>query len=149
MSRRLSAKWISRIDAIPHSRDWSLLADFGEGVQLYRLSRDFKIDPIVVRTPTTMIGTDYATAITNSIADFDQAFGVFDYGWARDGRSFWYSTAHLTPKGYLAPVVQTVASMPYNTFQPHVSELRYATLDGLDQVVAAAPGRTNPRTVVA
>ncbi|HTM82196.1 prolyl oligopeptidase family serine peptidase [Asticcacaulis sp.] len=149
MQGRLSATWISRLDNIPHSSDWSFLADLGQGVQLYRLTRDFKVVPLIVRKTLTTVGTDRAIAITQSVYDFDQAFGVFDYGWANDGNALWYSTAHLVPKGYRAPTVQLTAAMPYATFQPHVSELHVATLTGKDYLVASAPGRSNPHTVIA
>lgn len=149
MGPSLSAKWISRIDNIPNSQDWSMLADLGKGVQLYRLTRDLKVEPIIERSSTTVVGSDYATAITNSVYDFDQAFGVFDYGWAKDGQSFWYSTGHLIAKAYRRPTVQIKASMPYATLQPNVSELHIATLDGRDRLIASGQNRTNPHTIIA
>ncbi len=149
MQPRLAAKWISRIDAIPNSSDWSLLADLGEGVQLYRLTRDFRIKPIKVRRRTVTIGADTAVAVTPSIYDFDQAFGVFDYGWSPDGKSYWYSTAHVVSKGYQKPSVQLAAFVPYTILPSQVSELHVASLNGDDRIIASAPGRSIPHTVVA
>ena len=148
MKTVLCARWISGLAQVPATKDWSVLADLGRGVQLYRMAQDHRIAPIVIRSSTVEIGTDPGVAITQSDFEFDQAFGVFDYGWSPDGRYFWYSTAHRLPKMPARPEVVVTPSVPYAVFRAHVSELHLVSPGKFDRVVATAAGESVPHTVV-
>jgi dipeptidyl aminopeptidase/acylaminoacyl peptidase len=76
-----TSPWLSHIQAIPGSDGWSLLADLGEGAQLYRLDPAGALTPILVNRAVDAVG---------SPDEGPQAMGVSDYGWSPDGKSFWY-----------------------------------------------------------
>lgn len=76
-----SSPWFSRLQAVPGSNDWSLLADLGEGVQLYRVDHVGRFTALLVNHDTDQAGGG---------AEGLRAFGVWNYGWAPDGSRYWY-----------------------------------------------------------
>jgi len=73
--------WLSGLQRIPHAAGWSLLADLGEGVQLYRVDGNGRLEPLHINRQVDYVGAgDEGT----------HAFGISDYGWAPDGNSYWY-----------------------------------------------------------
>lgn len=81
--RELAASsWISALRHVPGSSDVSLLANRGEGVQLYRVDGAGRFHAVLVNPELDQVG---------SATEGPQAFGVSDYGWSPDGSSFWYA----------------------------------------------------------
>jgi dipeptidyl aminopeptidase/acylaminoacyl peptidase len=76
-----SSSWLDKLQVIPGSRDWSVLADLGEGVQLYRVDGGGHFTAMLVNRQLDRIGGP---------EDGQVSFGVSDYGWAPDGKTFWY-----------------------------------------------------------
>lgn len=85
------APWIDRLRAIPGRNTWSVLADFGRGVQLYEIGSDDAITPLVVNETTALVGSvdgaEYGFTETLPLH-----FGVISYDWSPDGRHLLYAT---------------------------------------------------------
>lgn len=75
-----SLSWLQNLQHIPGSADWSVLADLGEGVQLYRVDETGEFTPLVVNHHTDLMG--YADEAARPV-------GVSGYGWTSDG-NLWY-----------------------------------------------------------
>ncbi|MFP1130215.1 prolyl oligopeptidase family serine peptidase [Asticcacaulis sp. W401b] len=140
----LKAEWISRIEAIPNSEDWSVLTDQGEGVQLYRICADGQISRLVAGASTVLIGADPRRAVLMSTTEASHRFGVLDYGWAPDGRYLWYSTARVVDP--LPGVFQVMENPlePLDSYVPNQSELRLRSPDGNERLLATARGEDRP-----
>lgn len=75
---------------IPNSGDWSGLLDIGEGLQLYRITADGKISPIVKNRDVVLVGkADLSVAMGGGAPPHE--IGVLAYDWSPDGKSLWYS----------------------------------------------------------
>lgn len=83
--------WLDRLRSIPNSPGWSVLADFGHGVQLYQVSNNGTHRPLVVSSVTALVGSaDGASyGFTNTVP---LRFGVVSYDWSPDGRHLLYAT---------------------------------------------------------
>ncbi len=140
----LRSRWISQLQQIPGSNDWSLLADLGKGVELYRLTRAGVVIPIVQSRTKIVIGADPDLAVTISADEADEAFGVLGYGWAPDGKSLWYSTAREVAAVFKGYRVLENPTVPLDIYRPNVSELHVVDVRGRDHLIASARGNTEP-----
>src|SRR3546814_4944114 len=68
-----TSPWFSRLQAIPGSDDWSVLADLGEGVQLYRVDGTGRFTPFMINPETDRIRGGEGGL---------PSFGIREYGWA-------------------------------------------------------------------
>lgn len=85
----LQAGWIDDLRRIPGTASWSARMDRGEGVQLYRISRQGKIDPLLVYPANAVFGdTDGGLLTANSHAPLK--VGIQAYSWSPDGTWLWY-----------------------------------------------------------
>lgn len=85
------APWIDRLRAIPGRKTWSLLGDFGDGVQLYEIDNDGVTTPLIVNETTALVGSvdgaEYGFTETLPLH-----FGIISYDWSPDGRQLLYAT---------------------------------------------------------
>lgn len=85
------APWIERLHAIPGRKTWSVLADFGRGVQLYEIGNDASATPLIVNEATALVGSvdgaEYGFTETLPLR-----FGIISYDWSPDGRKLFYAT---------------------------------------------------------
>src|SRR3546814_3052908 len=51
-----TSPWFSQLQALPGSDDWSVLADLGEGVQLYRVDGTQRFTPLLINHETARLG---------------------------------------------------------------------------------------------
>ena len=137
----LTANWISKIKQIPGQDAWSLLADVGDGVQLYKLDRVGMRTPLVVRTSTVNIGGEASTSVFPSSSEPRIAYGVLDYGWSSDGKALWYSCAmNAETESPTSPFVDN-PTVPKVRYHANRSELHVVNMStGRDDVVASAAG---------
>lgn len=76
--------------SIPGTKDWSALLDIGEGLQLYRISTDGTIDPVVKNGELISVGkADLSVAMGGGAPPHE--IGILAYDWSPDGRWLWYS----------------------------------------------------------
>ena len=140
----LASPWIGRIAQLDAGQGWAVLADRGEGVQLYRLTPDGRWLDLARRDNLVTIGTDTSVSVSETADDADQRFGILDYGLAPDRRSFWYTTARRTPNPGSSVAVVDAPFVPYAVFQANVSELHVVDGAGRDRLVASAAGGAFP-----
>lgn len=95
----LEAPYLREVSWHPGTRRWSVLADIGNGVQLYDVDAEGATHPLVVNKATVLSGGNDG-AITSPIEGPRQT-GVLDYQWAPDGSALWYTKPRLR-----APAVQ-------------------------------------------
>src|SRR3546814_15535506 len=50
-----TSPWFSQLQAIPGPVDWSVLADLGEGVQLYRVDGTGRFTPLLINHETARV----------------------------------------------------------------------------------------------
>lgn len=91
------APWIDRVRAIPGRSTWSVLADFGRGVQLYEIGNDAAVKPVIVNETLALVGSvdgaEYGFTETLPLR-----FGVISYDWSPDGRQLLYATLETGAK---------------------------------------------------
>ena len=95
LRRVLVGRWAQDARAIPNEGGWSILADVGDGVQLYRFGDDGKLTP-VVSVETVVQGKVGGAVSTATLEYAPRDVGVLAYGWAPDGRTLWYMRAKIT-----------------------------------------------------
>src|SRR3546814_20724435 len=89
-----TSPWFSRLQPIPGSDDWSVLADLGEGVQLYRVAGTGRFTPLLINHEQARVGGG---------ADGYRPFGITDSGCPLVGKDYW---TDKPPPGQ--PVVRVV-----------------------------------------
>ncbi|MBL9071872.1 MAG: prolyl oligopeptidase family serine peptidase [Sphingopyxis sp.] len=87
----LRSPWIDQVRRIPGSSAWSALVDRGQGVQLYRIEADGRVDPIVVHPATAKFG-DIDGRLFPGVAHAPITVGVRAYSWSPDGRRLFHIT---------------------------------------------------------
>lgn len=87
----LRSSWIDQVRRIPGSSSWSALLDRGQGVQLYRIEADGRVDPIVVHPATAKFG-EIEGRLFPGVAHAPISVGVRAYSWSPDGRRLFYIT---------------------------------------------------------
>ncbi len=136
----LTASWISRLSAIPGSTDWSVLADEGSGIQLYRVTTEGTISLVVRGQSLVTMTADTTRAIIYSTMEPDEMVGVVDYGWAPNGGTLWYSTASPGTSVLAASAAISDPTVPKVVYAPNRSELHVLTVGGGDRLVASSGG---------
>lgn len=128
--------WMEQLRAIPRARDWSLLADIGEGQQLYRVSPTGGVAPIVANPQMAMLGK-IDGAIGSSSTDPPRPVGILAYGWAPDGRSIWYSRPQLeSPENRAVVDIEAWRQSSQRQWvRPSTIELRVRFANGEDLLV--------------
>lgn len=80
--RELAAStWIGTLRAIPGSDALSVLADAGQGVQLYRIDHAGRFVPLRINPDLDQVGGPMEGL---------HPVGISDYGWSPDGAAYWY-----------------------------------------------------------
>ncbi len=95
---RLVAKstYLEQVRNIPGQANWSVLGDFGEGVQLYSVSNAGAIRPLVVSPTGVLVGS--AEGADPSYSGTPPThMGVASYDWSPDGTRLFYSTLETLP----------------------------------------------------
>ncbi|MEW6629125.1 MAG: prolyl oligopeptidase family serine peptidase [Pseudomonadota bacterium] len=86
----IRSPWIDRLQSIPGHQAWSVLADLGVGVQLYRVDETAKITSLVINPVTVLVGSvDGGEPSYGNVGPAH--FGVAYYDWSPDGRRLFYS----------------------------------------------------------
>lgn len=81
---------------IPGTTDWSALLDLGAGLQLYRITPDRVVQPLVVNPATVPVGkADMSFPIGGGVRP--SSVGILDYDWSPDGSWLWYSQLRALP----------------------------------------------------
>jgi dipeptidyl aminopeptidase/acylaminoacyl peptidase len=128
-----SSSWLSELRIIPGSTDLSVLADTGEGVQLYRIDGTGRFEAVLVNRDLDQVG---------SAMEGLHPFGISDYGWAPDGKSYWY--AKRTSKAAAARTVNPRFLPLFTAFGSGPIELHIRDAGGrdvmLDRIDATAAG---------
>jgi dipeptidyl aminopeptidase/acylaminoacyl peptidase len=83
------AEYMADLTWRPHTEDWTLLADFGVGVQLYIVKRSGAHLPLLLNVDTEVVGG--SDGMLAESTEGPRLTGVVSYGWSPDGRRFWYS----------------------------------------------------------
>lgn len=116
-----SSAWLSKLQLIPGSTDWSVLADRGEGVQLYRFDGAGRFEALLINRDLDQVG---------GAMEGPHPFGISDYGWAPDGKSFWYEKR--TSRSPDARTVNPLFLPPVTIYGANPVELRVRRDDGDD-----------------
>ncbi|WP_162314146.1 prolyl oligopeptidase family serine peptidase [Pseudoxanthomonas yeongjuensis] len=128
-----SSTWLSKLQIIPGSTDWSVLADTGDGVQLYRVDGTGRFKAMLINRDLDQVG---------GAAEGRQAFGISDYGWSPDGKSCWYEKR--TSQSPDTPTVNPLFLPLITTYGANPVELWVRSGDGedalLDRIDAIAGG---------
>ncbi|GLI98034.1 prolyl oligopeptidase family serine peptidase [Sphingobium sp. BS19] len=82
--------WMERLQTVPGQKAWSVLADQGAGVQLYRVDGAAQMSSIIVNPETVLVGSvdggEFGYGFTGPVR-----FGIAYYDWSPDGRRLFYS----------------------------------------------------------
>ena len=106
----LEAPFLGDLQWRPGSRDWSVRADFGQGVQLYAVDRSGRRRVLRARLGTVPMGG--ADGIPSSASEARRDTGIGAYGWNADGSAFWYLC--VTPPPATAPPRAAPRGVVYN-----------------------------------
>ena len=86
-----SSAFLSRLKRIPGQSSWSLLANFGQGLQLYRATDDGHISLIAESKTKVLVGSaDGANFGYDEVPPM--LVGIPFYDWSPDGKHLFYST---------------------------------------------------------
>lgn len=120
-----SSSWFSKLQTIPGSADWSVLANLGDGVQFYRVDGEGHFTALLVNRQLDRVG---------SANEGQEPSGISDYGWAPDGKSFWYEkrTTAVLPND---PVVDPRFLPLLTWFGSSPVELHVRMADGRDALL--------------
>ena len=106
----LEAAFLGDLQWRPGSKDWSVRADFGQGVQLYAFDRSGRRRVLRARLATVPMGG--ADGIPSSASEARRDTGIGAYGWNTDGSAFWYLCVTPAPAG--APPGAAERGVVYN-----------------------------------
>lgn len=85
-----SADIAKSFKSIPDTKDWSALLDTGEGLQLYRISAEGKISPVIENRDGVAVGkADLSVGIGGGAPP--HKIGILAYDWSPNGEWLWYS----------------------------------------------------------
>lgn len=131
---------IEQLHRIPGTSAWSICADLGSGIQLYRVDAHGSVAPIVASTPTVGVGAaDHS--VPSALSFMPRKIGVLSYSWSPDGKWLWYAalkSVSNAPRILFDEQIDTqlhVRRPPINA--QIVYHLRGA--DGADRVIARRP----------
>lgn len=96
-SDRLLARsaWLHDVQFVPGKNRWSILGDFGAGVQLYDLDDQGRPSPLVVTSSSVLVGSaDGAEPGFTFLAPV--RVGVASYSWSPDGKRLFYAILQET-----------------------------------------------------
>lgn len=116
--------WMQTPRNIPGSDDWSVLADLGQGVQLYRVDRRGQVTALVVNTATATLGMADGATWLFGMMEAPVALGILSYSWSPDGRTLWYERP-LPESPSLDPLVDDDAVRAFVPWWPHRSPGRF------------------------
>jgi dipeptidyl aminopeptidase/acylaminoacyl peptidase len=85
-----TSSWLGTLRLIPSQDAWSVLGDFGEGVQLYRFDRSGARTTIASQPDPVLVGSADG-AVSGMPDNAPVRFGVTYYRWRPDGRALFYS----------------------------------------------------------
>ena len=88
----LESSYLADLSARPDDDLWTLRADLGQGVQLYRVADSGEIRPLVVNARVGLVGTWQGL---RAGLDSPHYAGVLSYEWSADGTKLWYATFRL------------------------------------------------------
>lgn len=88
----LEARYIKDVTQRSGAKRWTILADIGNGVQLYDVGDSGTVFPVAVSSSTAMVGA-YGGVIPT--VQGPRRAGVWSYQWSPDGSELWYSTLKL------------------------------------------------------
>jgi dipeptidyl aminopeptidase/acylaminoacyl peptidase len=88
--RLLEAVWMGQLSARPGALEWTILADLGQGVQLYTILLTGSVEALVTNPALSLEGAKQSV-ISASATEGPRRVGVVSYEWAPDGRALWYS----------------------------------------------------------
>ncbi len=89
----VKAAFMRNLEWRPGTMDWTMRADFGNGVQLYQVTEAGLVRPLFAIKPVVLVG-GYDGLISGDETE-PRETGVLSYQWAPDGRHFWYSRVRL------------------------------------------------------
>ncbi|MEJ0034957.1 MAG: prolyl oligopeptidase family serine peptidase [Gammaproteobacteria bacterium] len=139
--------WMEEARTVPQSDDWSVLADIGSGVQLYRVDRRGGVTPIVVNPSTVVLGKVEGAVELYRLMEAPLSFGVLSYRFSPDGRTLWYSRAFADPSPVAKPLVDADVTQAFSTPRrtaPGRVEFRLRRENGDDERVAERPTSDRP-----
>lgn len=89
----VKAAFMRNLEWRPGTMDWTMRADFGNGVQLYEVTQAGLVKRLFAVKPVVLVG-GYDGLISGDETE-PRETGVLSYQWAPDGRHFWYSRVRL------------------------------------------------------
>jgi len=90
----MEADYMSDLSWRPGTNDWTIRADFGEGIQLYAISPDGIQHSLVINKSTVLVGGSDGIR-PDQVEAPTQKTGILCYDWAPDGVRLWYSKLRL------------------------------------------------------
>ncbi|RIA46775.1 dipeptidyl aminopeptidase/acylaminoacyl peptidase [Hephaestia caeni] len=138
--RLLRSSSIEQLRKIPGSSDWSVLADLGAGIQLYRVTTKGRATPIAAHDPAVGFGnSDHS--VHSIIYDAPKKIGISSYGWSPDGRWLWYAVLKEMPDKREVRFDEAITP-EFNVRRPPIdAEVEYHLRDqeGQDRIIARRP----------
>lgn len=138
--RLLRGSVIEQLQRIPGTNSWSICADLGSGVQLYRVGADGSVAPIVLSKPTVGVGAA-DQSIPSALSFMPQHIGVLSYSWSPDGKWLWYATLKPISRSSQILFDQQIDAQLQVRRPPVEAEIIYhvRTANGADRVIARRP----------
>lgn len=136
----LHARALERLRKIPGTRDWSLLADLGDGAQLYRIDAQGHTTPLVVRPDVVLVG-HVDGAVSSIQFEAPRQVGVLSYDWSPDGQWLWYSVLRRIARPRSVRFDADVPSAESGPSGDDDAAIEYhiRAMDGADRIVASRP----------
>lgn len=142
----VKADYMRNLEWRPGTMDWTMRADFGQGVQLYEITEAGLVKPLLVIKPLVLVG-GYDGLVRGDETE-PRRTGVLSYQWAPDGRHYWYSRVRLRSarqvKGLSHGMVYDDATMTGVEPPDFQRQMRYSRTElhvvdartGIDRLVA-------------
>lgn len=139
-----TSSWLGMLRLIPSQGGWSVLGDFGEGVQLYRFDRSGARTTVVSQPDPVLVGSADG-AVPGMPNDPPTRFGVVSYAWRPDGRAVFY-TALDRKKASSTPLFDAavVEASSRRRWEPEV-DVRFVVSDENGKPLAVASRPTSDR----
>lgn len=134
----LHAPTIERLRKIPGTCDWSVLADLGSGVQLYRIDAHGHTAPLVVRPDVVLLG-HVEGAVSSIQFEAPRKVGVLSYDWSPDGQWLWYTALRRIARPRSVRFDADVSAAESGVPSDHDAAVEYhvRATNGADRIVAS------------
>ncbi len=92
-AKLLEADFLDDLSWHPGTHNWTVRADFGDGVQLYDVAENGHVARLISSEATAVVGGSEGLVVSSF--EEPRKTGILSYEWAPDGSKLWYSRLRI------------------------------------------------------